>query len=204
MTTAQDVINYAAKFIGYKEGRNNDNKFGVWYGMNNAPWCAIFVSYCFYNSGLPLPATTNKGFAYCGFGIDWFKKNGQWHTTPQVGDVVFYNWPTTGEKFDHVGIVENVNANGSIGTIEGNESDQVKRMNRISNIIGYGRPSYNGSSGGTVAVYPQWPGRYISLTSPFMAGQDVTLWQRQMIHRGWTLTADSIFDESDHDVLERV
>ena len=101
--------------------------------------------------------------------------------------------------------MEKVNANGSIGTIEGNQSDQVKRMNRSGDIIGYGRPPYTassgGSSGGTVAVYPHWPGRYIILTSPFMTGSDVLLWQRQMIHRGWTLTADSIFDESDHDVL---
>lgn len=30
-----------------KEGINNDNKYGQWFGMNNQPWCAMFVMWCF-------------------------------------------------------------------------------------------------------------------------------------------------------------
>jgi surface antigen len=170
--------------------------------MNNVSWCAIFVSYCFYNKGLPLPATTAKGFSYCGDGIDWFKNKGWWHITPQVGDVVFYNWPNTTEQFDHVGIVEKVYADSSIGTIEGNWDDRVTRMKRSDNIIGYGRPPYTDSVEipGSI-VHPLWQERYIILTSPPMQGNDVLLWQRQMIFRGWNLNADGMFKKSDHDIL---
>jgi hypothetical protein len=31
----------------YKEGVNNDTKYGKWYGLNNQPWCAMYVSWCF-------------------------------------------------------------------------------------------------------------------------------------------------------------
>jgi peptidoglycan hydrolase-like protein with peptidoglycan-binding domain len=34
-----------------------------------------------------------------------------------------------------------------------------------------------------------------------MQGSDVLLWQKQMIYRGWNLTADSVFSERDHEVL---
>jgi hypothetical protein len=86
MTTLQQLLNYAANQIGTKENPmgSNQTKYNTWYGMNNAPWCAMFVSYCFYNTGLPLPATTSKGFAYCGDGIRYFKNKGWWHTNPKV------------------------------------------------------------------------------------------------------------------------
>jgi hypothetical protein len=215
MTTAQQVLQEAASHIGYKESppNSNNNKFGVWYGMNHQPWCAMFVSYCLYVKGLPLKITTDKGFAYCPFGVKWFKDKEWWHSSPQVGDLVFFDWQGDGVS-DHVGFVEKVNTDGSITTIEGNTSvgnnsngGEVMRRKRSGSIQGYGRPPYSpGGAGGTgsgdeTPVHPQWPGRYIALTSPFMQGDDVLLWQRQMIHRGWTLTPDSIFNESDHDVL---
>jgi murein L,D-transpeptidase YcbB/YkuD len=34
-----------------------------------------------------------------------------------------------------------------------------------------------------------------------MTGNDILRWQQQMIHRGWKLEADSVFDEKDHEVL---
>lgn len=206
MTTVKQVLNYAASQIGTRENPmgSNNTKYNVWYyGMNNAPWCAMFVSYCFYNQGLPLPAKTSKGFAYCGHGIQWFKNKGWWHTTPKVGDVVFYDWHNGGDPNDHVGIVEKVNANGSIVAIEGNYKNRVQRVPRSGNIIiGYGRPPYDngGDDDGTLA--PPWP-RYIALTSPYMEGNDILRWQKQMIHRGWDLDADSVFDEHDEKVLKQ-
>lgn len=211
MTTAQQVLNYAANEIGYRETPNNYSKYGAWYGINPAMWCAMFVSYCFYRTGLPLPANTPKGFAYCGHGIQWFRDKGWWHTTPKVGDVVFYNWYNGGDPYDHVGIVEKVNADGSIVAIEGNQDNQVKRVTRSSNIIGYGRPPYNGVTPPPPPPLPHspWPGRYIVLTSPYMQGSDVLLWQRQMIYRGWDLGPfgptgkgdDGVFGEDSHEAL---
>ena len=46
MNQRSEIIAIAAKEIGYKEYQGNNNKYGVWYGMNNQPWCAMFVSWC--------------------------------------------------------------------------------------------------------------------------------------------------------------
>jgi hypothetical protein len=69
MATPQDVIKLASNYAvaHYKEGKNNDNIFGKWYGMNNVPWCAEFVSYCFnkVGAGALVAAGNPKGFASC-------------------------------------------------------------------------------------------------------------------------------------------
>jgi peptidoglycan hydrolase-like protein with peptidoglycan-binding domain len=220
MTTPAQVLQIAAREIGYKESPpgSNGNKFGRWYGMDNAPWCAMFVSYCFYNAGLPLPITTRKGFAYCPYGVKWFRDNGRLSSTPAVGDVVFYDWRSDGVS-DHVGMVEKVNADGSIVAIEGNTSvgndsngGQVMRRTRQRGVIvGFGKPSYtsDGGGNGSVDTHPTWPGRYITLASPYMEGNDVLTWQRQMINRGWDLGTggftgkgdDGEFGERSHEVL---
>jgi peptidoglycan hydrolase-like protein with peptidoglycan-binding domain len=186
--------------------------------MDHEPWCAMFLSYCLYNSGLPLKITTDKGFAYCPYGRTWFMNKGWWYTTPQIGDLVFYDREGDGVA-DHVGIVEKINADGSIMTIEGNtgmgndsNGGQVMRRKRSDAIMGYGRPNYDSIGSVTPSsspTHPLWPGRYIILTSPNAEGSDVLMWQRQMIHRGWTLGSggttgkgdDSIFSENDHDAL---
>lgn len=36
------ILKTAAAELGYHEGYNNDNKYGIEYGMNNQPWCVIF------------------------------------------------------------------------------------------------------------------------------------------------------------------
>lgn len=224
MATSSQVLQIAAREIGYTESPagSNSNKFGRWYGMDYQPWCAIFVSYCFYNAGLPLPITTEKGFSYCPYGVQWFKDNGTWYSTPEVGDVVFYDWENDGVS-DHVGIVETVNTDGSIIAIEGNTSvgnesngGQVMRRTRYQgDIAGFGRPSYellteaDTDDGGEIQTHPVWPGRYIVLTTPNMEGNDVLTWQRQMIRRGWNLGPfgstgkgdDGVFGEGSHEVL---
>lgn len=147
MTSVARILNRAKQEIGYRESGINRTKFGAWYGsgMNGQPWCAMFVSWVFYHEGLPLAFTTSKGFSYTPSGAAKFKQQGRWHTSsPRPGDVVFFNFG--GGRINHVGIVEAVNGDGSITTIEGNTSDMVKRMRRRSNIVGYGRPNYSGGS----------------------------------------------------------
>lgn len=141
MTTVKDILDRARQEIGQRETAGNRTRYGEWYGMNGQPWCAIFVSWVFYHEGLPLPFTTRKGFAYTPSGVAKFRQLKQWHSSnPKSGDVVFFNFG--GGRVNHVGIVESVNGDGSITTIEGNTSDMVKRMKRRSSIAGYGRPQY--------------------------------------------------------------
>ncbi|MBF2075026.1 MAG: CHAP domain-containing protein [Synechococcales cyanobacterium C42_A2020_086] len=223
MTVPSDVIRVAARQIGYVETSNNRTKFGVWYGMDGQPWCAIFVSYCFYMAGLPLPITTSKGFAYCPYGVDWFKSKGQWFKNPKVGDVVFYDWypGTVDSDAWHVGIVESINPDGSVVSIEGNTAvgndsngGKVMRRTRGTNVqYGFGRPAYSGVPyfSTNSPIFPRWPGRYVTLASPATEGNDVLTWQQQMIIRGWNLGSGGstgkgdtgIFDQRCFEVLKQ-
>lgn len=46
MGQRDDLVSVAVGQIGYCEEDNNDTKYGIWYGVNNQPWCDIFVSWC--------------------------------------------------------------------------------------------------------------------------------------------------------------
>jgi len=158
MPVATDIIKLAESQLGYVEqggphgNDGNLTKYNNWYfgSVQAQPWCATFVSWVFFMAGLPLPASTSKGFAYTPSGAAWFQKQGRWSKTPRVGALVFFSWE--GKRIDHVAIVVKVNSDGSITTIEGNTSSGtagsqrdgggVYRRIRKSNIVGYGLPLY--------------------------------------------------------------
>ncbi|WP_413160717.1 CHAP domain-containing protein [Capilliphycus salinus ALCB114379] len=149
MTHPARVVQIAANEVGYTEypPGSNSTKYGEWYGMNHVPWCAIFVSYCLEQAGICLAIRTPKGFAYCPDGVRWFQYNTRWHSQPQVGDVVFYSWRGDGIA-DHVGIVESVNPDSSIISIEGNTAidndsnggEVMRRRRDPWSFLGFGRP----------------------------------------------------------------
>jgi hypothetical protein len=158
MTTAADVIAKAKAYADakYTEGKNNDTVFGKWYGMNNQPWCAMFVSKCFDEAGAVklIAASTKKGFAGCDAGFQWFAKNKQ--TVPvgkaQPGDVVFFNFDKTPTDTEHVGIVVK-NDGKNLHCYEGNTSGDSKgsqangdgvflKKRAYSLVMGVGRPKW--------------------------------------------------------------
>lgn len=147
----KDAIRIAQGEIGVKEEPKNSNrvKYNTWfYGRevqgSAYPWCCAFICWVFRDTNLV------KKTASCSDLVRWFKQNGQFYSTPQEGDLVFYNFHTPSALADHVGIVEAVESNGSIFAIEGNTSltsndngGCVMRRHRSSSIVGYGRPKYN-------------------------------------------------------------
>lgn len=148
MGQREDIIKIARKEIGYKEGRNNDTKFGKWYGMNNNPWCAMFVSWCAKQANIPQDIVPKM--AYVPYMVNFFKNLKQYYPKgnyrPQPGDIVFFG------SSSHVGIVESCDGKNLI-TIEGNTAknanssngDGVYRRNRTitdSWVMGYGVPKY--------------------------------------------------------------
>jgi hypothetical protein len=147
MPTAAQVVAVARTQIGYKEGPNNDTKYGRWYGLNFNPWCAMFISWLAWKAGATKIIPKH---AYTPSGAQWFKDRGQWYTRPRVGDIVYFDFPNDGvNRISHVGIVEAVLNDGSIMTIEGNtnsagsrEGNGVWRKIRKVGIKGYGRPKY--------------------------------------------------------------
>ena len=60
------VIDAAQNEVGYQETGNNDTKYGKWYGLNNQPWCAMFVSWCFAQADLSqlVAAQTKKRICF--------------------------------------------------------------------------------------------------------------------------------------------
>lgn len=121
-------------------------------------WCAAYVSAVAIKCGITDIMPTECG---CDAMINLYKKLGRWQEsdgyTPQIADVIFYDWGDTGNGdnvggSDHVGIVTAVNGN-VLTVIEGNVSDKVGyRTMRVNGryIRGYGLPDYE-SKGGKVA-----------------------------------------------------
>lgn len=187
------VLQVASQEIGYVEGSGNYSKYGEWYGgktkeFANAPWCATFVSWCFEKAGFPLPYIQNsRGFAYCPYGVSYFKKVGRLYKTPLKGDIVFFDWNADGIA-DHVGFVLDVKNSQSILTIEGNTShfnnsnggEVMKRVRTIRSCLGFARIDVDGD-------------RDLRLTNPLTKGTDVQKLQQQLFREGYTITIDGEF-----------
>lgn len=167
---ADDIVGVAKTQLGYMEldvatGAPLYNEDGTWYTKygqrfknSSGAWCAFFVMWCAEQADIPTTAIPQaQTYGKCTNMANWFKNNGLWQDaayTPWSGDIVFFDWDDNGNP-DHVGIVESVNADGSINTIEGNiclddalePADsgyyQVGRATRSEDIFGYGTPSFS-------------------------------------------------------------
>lgn len=170
--TAARLLEIAAAEIGYKEKASNSNldnatanagsanwtKYardlyaaGYYNGNKNGfAWCDVFVDWCFYKlagcdakRAQEVECQTGELGAGCKYSLEYYKKQGRFFTSnPQPGDQIFF---TSGGSISHTGIVESVNGS-TIVTIEGNASDQVKRINRKMNdgyTYGFGRPKFD-------------------------------------------------------------
>lgn len=189
MGTTAGMLAAGRSDLGYREGPDNDTKFGDWYGLPHQPWCDMAVSYWAAKSGNG-PAVGK--FAWTPAHAHWFAQQGRLNRQPHPGDIVFFAWSgsTSIDAIDHVGIVEAVRDDGSVITIEGNSGDMVARHVRRAFIVGYGHPAYSANSRPIQA--PPWPGRYLRYP-PLMKGNDVHRWQDQMHNRGWTISVDSTY-----------
>lgn len=125
--TAQALVAIASSQIGYTEGKNNDTVYGKWYGIPNAPWCAMFITWCAFVSGCRKIIPKH---AYTPAGANWFKQKGQWGNTPRVGAIVYYDTAGLG-RISHVGVVDQVLDDGSWTSVEGNTNAAGSREGRI-------------------------------------------------------------------------
>lgn len=153
MSSPQEFVAACLKDVGYTENPpgSNKNRYAPLAGhANGQPWCASFCVAKAREVGLKLPYES----AYTPTLSNGFKQAGRWHTTPEPGDLIFFNWPGDGvNRIQHVGVVVEVRPT-EIVTVEGNTSsdnsgDQSngggvwKRVRaRNSSIVGYGRPNY--------------------------------------------------------------
>jgi hypothetical protein len=152
-TTARQVLDLAEAQVGTVESRGGGTPYHRDYGIApDQPWCAVFLWDMFREAGaadLIGPKT-----AYTPTLANYFREHGQWSSTPTVGALVFYDWPSDGRnRIQHVGIVEAIGPN-TIQTIEANTSSGVagsqangggvwrRTRPRNGSIVGYGLPSY--------------------------------------------------------------
>lgn len=147
MGQRQQILTVAAAQLGYREGENNDTKYGAWYGMNHQPWCMMFVSWCAAQAGIDEETVPRE--AYCPSAVEWFRSRGLWAqrgANPQAGDIVFFDENGNGTA-DHTGLVAENFGDGYLAVIEGNREDNVARYRYpldYRGILGYGCPAYQG------------------------------------------------------------
>ena len=152
MATAIDVLSVARSQIGFIEGNNNENPYGLWYGIPDAPYCAMGISWCFAQVGASnlIAAQTLKGFSFTPAALHWFQMQGMVvnKMQGQPGDLIFYDWNGDGVT-DHVELLEAASPGGItvIGFNTGNPNDTTKegcwRIHRnYMFIIAVVRPRY--------------------------------------------------------------
>lgn len=199
MATAAQVLTVAQSQVGYKEGKNNANKYGAAYGLNNASWCMIFVWWCFNQAGA---ASLIKKTASCTAEYNAMKAQAVSRNSLKPGDIVFFDWDGSGDC-DHVGIVESVGST-QVTTVEGNTSsgnsgsqsngDGVYRRKRnITQVAKAIRPKYENAAtttsgaGGNCTVT-------VKEVSSGSSGQAVKNLQLILNSRGYNCgTADGVF-----------
>lgn len=140
----EDLIGVAKTQVGYYRQERTPTKYGVWYGYPNDAWCAMFISWCADQAGIPKDVI--KKFCRCSSEADWFKSNSQWEDpegyVPKAGDIIFFSYS---KRIDHVGIVTGAD-DSYIYCIEGNHANSVNitQHDMTSPIItGYGTPEYD-------------------------------------------------------------
>lgn len=167
---AEDVLQVARTFIGYKEKRSNaylddfeknagsanitkfqrDTK-GFWGDKQGAEWCTTYVLYCLMMASYQTPAQAKADGWKDVKAIQPYTKWGAscYYQTEKYKSVKrFYSEPKVGDqaffKRGHTGIVEKYDGK-TITLIEGNSNNKVeRRVYSFPNSIfsGFGRPYY--------------------------------------------------------------
>lgn len=181
--TAQEALDRARSFVGYREKASNYNldsftanagsanytRFGRDCYLNPAEWCAMFVSDC---STYGASAAEKKEICWgrwphynCGTLADDAKAAGCFHWskakggnyTPQPADWIIFTYD--GKTRNHVGMVDHVSG-GYVYTIEGNKGNAVKYQSYPigdSTIYGYSTPRYAEAVPDTpIKQYQRW------------------------------------------------
>lgn len=161
MATRSQILALARTQLGTTEQPPGSNrvKYNDFDGINwqGAAWCMAFQSWLFWM----LKALAAIGGMVENYTVAEFKrmlKLGRVVTSPQVGDLVFYNWgKPDGYREDgdrgihHVEIIEFIRADGMLGTIGGNTSVSsddnggavMRRVRSRSGVAAYARPAYD-------------------------------------------------------------
>jgi hypothetical protein len=137
------VLAAAQREVGVAEqppGSNDSPRIAVYRrataGSGVGPWCAYFTSWAAREAGMPV-GDNGQGFGSVDALYAWAQRAGRAvpngpGVVPHPGDLIVWD--------EHIGIVESVQPDGSVATIEGNSSDRVsRRVHEAGSALGYVR-----------------------------------------------------------------
>jgi hypothetical protein len=124
LAAAQSQVGVAEQPPGSNDGPQIAQYRTATAGSGVGPWCAYFVSWAAAQAGTPL-GEAGQGFGSVSALYDWAQRTGRATPAgagvrPNPGDLIVWGG-------EHIGIVESVDPDGSIHTIEGNSSNAVSR-----------------------------------------------------------------------------
>lgn len=149
-------------------GKSNYTKYGEWYGLNPAYWCAEYVSWCFHKAYKSCDIIFGDS-ASCEAIRQRFIRRKRYHSDPKAGDLIFFKGSRHAGA-NHIGIVTKVSGS-TVYTMEGNTSadagvvDNGGAVNNkaykrgYSRILGYGRPLYDHVKKNYSGKFPKLPKR---------------------------------------------
>jgi hypothetical protein len=124
LAAAQGQVGVAEQPPGSNDGPQIAQYRTATAGSGVGPWCAYFTSWAAAQAGVPL-GEAGQGFGSVSALYAWAQRTGRATAAgagvrPNPGDLIVWGGR-------HIGIVESVDADGSIHTIEGNSSNAVSR-----------------------------------------------------------------------------
>lgn len=156
MSQLQTILDLARGEIGVTEAPPESNcvKYNTaYYGREvsggSYPWCCVFLWWIFDRAGLSRLFYGGGRTASCGTLETFSKKERQFVTVGyRPGDLVFFRF--SGAAVQHIGLVEQVNADGTLTTIEGNTAvgnevsggRVMRRIRPVRYAAGACRPAY--------------------------------------------------------------
>ena len=124
LAAAQSQVGVAEQPPGSNDGPQIAEYRTATAGSGVGPWCAYFTSWAAAQAGVPL-GEAGQGFGSVSALYAWGQRTGRATPAgpgvrPNAGDLIVWGGR-------HVGIVESIDPDGSIHTIEGNSSNAVSR-----------------------------------------------------------------------------
>jgi hypothetical protein len=124
LAAAQAEVGVAEQPPGSNDGPRIAEYRAATAGSGVGPWCAYFTSWCASQAGAPI-GEVGQGFGAVEAVYAWAQRTGRAipagpGVAPSPGDLIVWGGR-------HIGIVESVDPDGSIHTIEGNSSNAVSR-----------------------------------------------------------------------------
>ena len=124
LAAAQSQVGVSEQPPGSNDGPQIADYRTATAGSGVGPWCAYFTSWAAAQAGVPL-GEAGQGFGSVSALYGWAQRTGRATPAgpgvqPNPGDLIVWGG-------EHIGIVESVDADGSIHTIEGNSSNAVSR-----------------------------------------------------------------------------